>query len=469
MIKKDRKAKRKLQDYIPVFLLIATLFMSIGYASINNITLDISGTVSAKAQTGIFITDVKLLSGDGTVISYSDTLLGTNTTLLDSANSKVTYQITVYNSTENDVPYFGEIYDKADSPLYTNHNIEYEVSIEKGTILPSKGEIKFTITFSYKDNVISEEKNLESYIQFIFVNDVYNYEYDSKILQYEFQVPVTGVYKIELWGAQGGGGYTLDGTYYAGGKGGYVSGYIYLKSDDVLYVYVGSKGDDGKKINYQTYLGGYNGGGNSYGKHYGGGGATDVRLKSGMWDDFDSLKSRIIVAGAGGGSSADMEATGWSLGGAGGGLNGLDAIPGRGNQAGLGSTQTSGFAFGKGYSGDSTNTYSGGGSGYYGSPYPNGENTWDKSAGGGSSFISGHDGCDAIHVDSTVDNILHTGQSIHYSNYQFTNTVMIDGTGCKWTNQLTNSCSGMPTHDGSSTMMGNSGDGYAKITLISVR
>ncbi|MFR6022531.1 MAG: glycine rich domain-containing protein [Clostridia bacterium] len=30
-----------------------------------------------------------------------------------------------------------------------------------------------------------------------------------------------------------------------------------------------------------------------------GGGATDIRLVSGEWNDFESLKSRIMVAGGG--------------------------------------------------------------------------------------------------------------------------------------------------------------------------
>ncbi len=49
--------------------------------------------------------------------------------------------------------------------------------------------------------------------------------------------------------------------------------------------------------------------------------------------------------------------------------------------------------------------------------------------GGGSSFISGHEGCDAIKEESTENNIIHTGQSIHYSGLYFTNTLMIDDEG----------------------------------------
>ena len=65
-----------------------------------------------------------------------------------------------------------------------------------------------------------------------------------------------------------------------------------------------------------------------------------------------------------------------------------------------------------------------GGGGYYG-----GGSSIDigAGAGGGSSFISGYFGCDAIAENSTKGKIYHTGQSIHYSNITFVNTVIKNG------------------------------------------
>lgn len=82
--------------------------------------------------------------------------------------------------------------------------------------------------------------------------------------------------------------------------------------------------------------------------------------------------------------------------------------------------------------------------------------------GGGSSFISGHNGCDAI-VEKTG---AHTGQAKHYSGRVFTDTVMIDGAGYGWTNvkggvQLMPNISGGNYANG----VGHTGNGYAKITL----
>ena len=74
--------------------------------------------------------------------------------------------------------------------------------------------------------------------------------------------------------------------------------------------------------------------------------------------------------------------------------------------------------------------------------------------GGGSSFISGHNGCDAISGESTETNIVHTGQSVHYSGYKFSNTVMKAGN------------EEMPNQDKTGTMIGNTNNGYALIQYL---
>lgn len=298
-----------------------------------------------------------------------------------------------------------------------------------------------------------------------------------------FMPPVPGNYKIELWGAQGG---SYDNT--NNKLGGYTSGNIIILENNIMYIYVG---EQGTKTNLSKNSGTYNGGGINYfpddvGVGASGGGATDIRLVGGNWDNFNSLKSRIMVAaGAGGKGYAHVS----SSGGAAGGLNGYDATKYDNDnwikkvQYGLGGTQTSPGDWdyenanangacnysklekgGFGYGGSSVGCYDGGGSG--GSGYYGGAGGVVQSGAGGSSFISGHNGCDAIDKSSTSDNIKHTGQSIHYSGLKFTDTVMIDGAGCKWTTEITSDCSGMPTHDGKSTMTGNTGNGYAKITYL---
>lgn len=293
-----------------------------------------------------------------------------------------------------------------------------------------------------------------------------------------FTTPHNGIYKIELWGAQGGYE-TVDPEYYPGAYGGYVSGEINLNKNTTLYVYVGEQ-PVGK-----VYNGGFNGGGNSAYDGSGGGGATDIRLDNSGVLDFNSLKSRIMIA-AGGSGGYDVSD------GVAGGLIGYKRLY---DNDGEGGTQTSGGtggdvtdrtscvydftaggpsnglsengSFGKG--GNANYLGTGGGGGYYGG----GSGTFmcdadgGGSGGGGSSFVSGHSGCDAISSTSTASNIVHTGQSIHYSGYSFINTKVIDGKGYNWTTER-GEYIGMPTHDGTSTMVGNAGGGYAKITLLEI-
>ena len=143
---------------------------------------------------------------------------------------------------------------------------------------------------------------------------VWRYRYTGSAQ--EFTAPKAGSYKIELWGAQGGT--YNDSTTYIGGKGGYTEGVINLLKDEKLYVYVGNQPSSAS-----TTVGGRNGGGictsskDTDGRT--GGGATDVRLVSGEWNNAESLASRIMVAGAGGGASYEG-GTWWAVGGSAGGL-----------------------------------------------------------------------------------------------------------------------------------------------------
>jgi hypothetical protein len=95
-----------------------------------------------------------------------------------------------------------------------------------------------------------------------------------------------GLYDLEVWGAQGGNDSTYPTTAF-GGRGGYSKGTVQLKNITTLYVYVGGSGTGSPS-------------GCCCGSS-GGGGGTDIRIQSGAWNDANGLKTRIIVAGGGGG------------------------------------------------------------------------------------------------------------------------------------------------------------------------
>lgn len=330
------------------------------------------------------------------------------------------------------------------------------------------------------------------------------YNYSFKPDYQTFTAPIKATYQIELWGAKGGGT--------KGGKGSYVKGNIELEQGETIYIYVGGQGDSNGN-------GGYNGGGNvgvsepiNHERNDGGGGATDVRLVSGLWNNKTSLNSRIMVAAGGGGANNDgtnkygygfyggpgrgltgstAEASGSSIiqnmtgkdasqtsGGAGGESTAADGNDGNRNKGNQG-----GFGYGgNGQTSKNTQTLSGGaggGSGYYGGG--SGEacaSNCGGAGGGGSSYISGHTGCVAIASQTSISPRTANGTSctngtttnlcsVHYSNKVFTDTLMIDGSGYKWTTtkgdleQMPNPNGG---YYGSGT--GNTGDGYARITIL---
>ena len=247
-----------------------------------------------------------------------------------------------------------------------------------------------------------------------------------------------GLYRIECWGGEG----ALN-----GGKGGYVSGFIIFRQNIQLFLYAGGVGKGGKEGEV------FNNGGIS---QYQGGGASDVRLIGGKWDKFESLMSRIIVAGGGGGTDGPM--SNLDYGGAAGGTVGF---PSKGNYGQPGSQEKGGNgnakgSFGKGGGNNilGTEGHGGGGGGYFGggsSSYAS-----DFGGGGGSSYISGYDGCLAIDPSSkspTEYKMLTT--SIHYSEHKFFNSVMIDGK------------SSMPSPFSTENETGHSSFGVIRITVIS--
>ncbi len=189
----------------------------------------------------------------------------------------------------------------------------------------------------------------------------YNLSYLPRTFGYtgavqSYTVPITGIYKLEVWGAQAGGSY-----------GGYAFGNIILNGGTNLYIGVGGAGQtniNGSIIS-NPLSAGYNGGG--YGQ-CGGGGATHIALTNrGVLKNYISNQNEVlIVAGGGGGSDGNANS---SNGGSGGGLNGGDAVNG-----GAGGTQTAGGSgigsgsFGQGGDIETTNDDSAGagGGGWYG-------------------------------------------------------------------------------------------------------
>lgn len=230
----------------------------------------------------------------------------------------------------------------------------------------------YTITYTILDMNSNIMDEVTRNVTLINSTTLFNYNGTNQ----SYVVPINGLYKIEVWGAQGGS----VGTYAQGGKGGYTVGQINLSKKDVLNVYVGGQGKYEKNA---SIAGGFNGGGASgYGSDTSGGsggGASDVRQNG------TSLNNRIIIAGGGGGAGSKNDSSDLATGGAGGGISGLlGAYSTESYNGGAGTDSSGGAAatyttnvtvlptagsLGQGGNGGSySDTYGGGGggAGYYG-------------------------------------------------------------------------------------------------------
>ncbi|EGT5560771.1 hypothetical protein CSV33_14920 [Clostridioides difficile] len=200
-----------------------------------------------------------------------------------------------------------------------------------------------------------------------------------------------GRYKLECWGACGGAVDTSDWTDCA--KGGYSKGEIVFKKRTNLQICVGQSGYEKVSEGSSLTRSGFNGAGAAgkvttgsfaYSKY--GGGATDIRLyhPSATWGNTESLLSRILVAGGGGGMKNNF-ASARSIG-HGGGYVGVNGVGRDRNFCGGGSQYQGGTSYdteeyhgslGKGGYG---NIGIGGGGGWYG-----GAGSYSNECGGGGS------------------------------------------------------------------------------------
>ena len=233
-----------------------------------------------------------------------------------------------------------------------------------------------------------------------FISDI-QVDFDYTSGEQTFTVPISGTYKLETWGAQGGDA----NENYSGGYGGYATGEVFLSKDSILYINVGSEG--GVCTTATSCVGGYNGGGNAKAhtdydsKAAGGGGATHIALKSGLLSSLENYKSDIlIIAGAGGGGHYTNSVNG-GIGGHAGGYIGSNATGylsdnhdvlgrtsygGTQEKAGCNGVNQDCGSFGKGGNSSMTEYHdaagSGGGAGYYGGSAAN-----IGPGSGGSSYI----------------------------------------------------------------------------------
>ena len=302
----------------------------------------------------------------------------------------------------------------------------------------------------------STEYDTESYLE-CNVDNTWDFDYTGG--EQTFTAPVSGTYKLEVWGAQGGSGSFNNYSNDKAGYGGYSLGLISINSSSKIYINVGGVGGVVNSINGSA--GGYNGGGNGeatcegfkYPGGGGGGGATHISGTSGILPTLSNKIDNIMIV-AGGGGGAGLYNGGYNQGGgyagSGGGFVGGAATTTNLRPI-IGGTQTTGYSFGLGetstachYAVDGNWGNGGGGGGFYGgfaSSYTTGAYTNGGGAGG-----SGY-----------IGNPLLTEKSMYCYNCTESNEIS--------TKTISTTCtSATPTAN-----CAKQGNGYARITLISAQ
>ena len=123
----------------PILILVSVIFMGIGYASINSISIDIVGEITAKSPNGVFITDIKYVKDENSLDTENITIYNANQTIVNSlvsldgtnSSSNVKLEITVYNSNKEDYVFVGAFYEtesaakgvKGDAPDFNKQKL----------------------------------------------------------------------------------------------------------------------------------------------------------------------------------------------------------------------------------------------------------------------------------------------------------------------------------------------------------
>lgn len=173
--KKQINSFYKYNKILLLLISIAILSMGIGYAAVNSITLDFNGKAIAKEVDGIYIIEAKYIRNVNADLSnskinnaYKTNLNSTVILSNKDSNSSITYEITVYNSSDSDYSYIGPAFLLGDI-TYDNEDIVFNVAgINENDIIKSKQTKTFEITFQYNDNVLSNNNCLNSIINFKF-------------------------------------------------------------------------------------------------------------------------------------------------------------------------------------------------------------------------------------------------------------------------------------------------------------
>ena len=355
-----------------------------------------------------------------------------------------------------------------------NNIIGIYVDNELQESIPKKGDAVFSKVICDNDNVnyywdvdnwglFVDNLNKKTKCNLYFVNysgqTVFDFDYTGG--EQTFTAPVSGNYRLETWGAQGGDTSMSGKNAKIGGAGGFSSGNINLLKNEIIYINIAGKGNGCIKSSENDNRfgalcnGGYNGGGSSLSNNLAndnagtGGGATHIGLESGLLSSLVAKPEKILIVASGGGGSYSWKDVSYTAnGGEGGGIIGnngylssyySDYLPGYGGTQTMpgqgGTMRGEKGTFGQGGNGGNCGS-AGGGGGFYG-----GGASAHNGAGGGSGYIG---------------------------NPLLTNKVMYCYNCEESSEENTKTISTTCNEETPTSYCAKKGNGYARITLISI-
>lgn len=164
--------KKKKKNIIYTTLIVfASIFMCIGYAAVNSVTLNLSGISSVILPKKLFIVDVTPNENNSTttVNLFDETFLDTRV-VLNSDNSSSTLSITIKNNTSYNYS-FQQIDFEYGPETYDNENIIFELSgLEQEYEIESGDSITFDLIFKYDDLTNITSNILNCKLNFNFKN-----------------------------------------------------------------------------------------------------------------------------------------------------------------------------------------------------------------------------------------------------------------------------------------------------------
>ncbi len=212
---------RSTHIFFAICIVIISLFMGIGYAVFNSVTLDLDGVVNIASNKSIFISNAEtfdLINATGNVNLYEGTYFD-STVKLDNINNidntSASFSITIKNNTADNYAYVGTSF-IVGPDTYDNSNITFEIiNMVENDVIESGMSKTFVIkfTFGYPLNLMND--TLNSKINFNFKN-LSGTKLNALIIANE--------------NANNSGLYDYNNMYYYGGSS--VNNYIWFNCDD---------------------------------------------------------------------------------------------------------------------------------------------------------------------------------------------------------------------------------------------